>query len=214
MKLDLDRKDIFRIVGLGYKKKTPEDLKYARFNRRMIAVTLDSLVLLFLSPFLDQAFDYLYGPIIFDPVAFDQQLSAQVDEAAAAHLYWTTIYKEGLLARWFYNLMFQFGVLGFLTGLCWWKWSSTPGKMIMRIKIVDATTEQPMTLLQVLARILGYYVSGFCLGLGFLWMNFNKRRQGWHDIIAHTAVIVVPWGPFNPGGKKQDAKPATPAADQ
>jgi uncharacterized RDD family membrane protein YckC len=38
-------------------------------------------------------------------------------------------------------------------------------------------------------RYIGYFVSGLALGIGFLWVAFDSRKQGWHDKIAGTVVI-------------------------
>ncbi len=67
--------------------------------------------------------------------------------------------------------------------------SATPGKMIFGAKIVDARTGGPMTTGQCIGRYLGYYVSLFALCLGFLWVAFDPRKQGFHDKLAGTVVI-------------------------
>lgn len=38
-------------------------------------------------------------------------------------------------------------------------------------------------------RYIGYMVSSLLVGLGFLWIAIDKKRQGWHDKIAGTYVI-------------------------
>lgn len=56
-------------------------------------------------------------------------------------------------------------------------------------KIVDAATggnPQPM---QLVVRYIGYYVSALGLCLGFIWVAFDKRKQGWHDKMAGTVVV-------------------------
>ena len=42
---------------------------------------------------------------------------------------------------------------------------------------------------QLIGRYLGYYVSTIPLMLGFLWVAFDARKQGWHDKMANTVVI-------------------------
>lgn len=73
-----------------------------------------------------------------------------------------------------------------------WLWSklqATPGKMVMSAKIVDADTGAEPTLKQLLIRYLGYFVSAIPLCLGFLWVGLDRRKQGWHDKMANTAVV-------------------------
>jgi uncharacterized RDD family membrane protein YckC len=38
--------------------------------------------------------------------------------------------------------------------------------------------------------LLGYPVSMSAFFLGFLWMLWDPRQQGWHDKIARTLVVV------------------------
>ena len=70
----------------------------------------------------------------------------------------------------------------------WFYKSATPGKMAMKLKIVDAKTGEKPTLGQFLLRYVGYFLSSILL-LGFIWVAFDKRKQGWHDKIAGTVVI-------------------------
>ena len=73
--------------------------------------------------------------------------------------------------------------------LLWRKYQATPGKLAISARIVDARTGRPATTAQYVARYLGYYVSLVFLGLGYIWVAFDDRRQGWHDKIAGTIVI-------------------------
>ena len=67
--------------------------------------------------------------------------------------------------------------------------SATIGKMLTRMKIVDAKTGKPASALQCVVRYVAYFVSALALGLGFLWVAFDKKKQGWHDKIARTLVV-------------------------
>lgn len=40
-----------------------------------------------------------------------------------------------------------------------------------------------------IARVLGTMVSGLFLGLGYIWIGVDARKQGWHDKIAGTYVV-------------------------
>ena len=39
---------------------------------------------------------------------------------------------------------------------------------------------------------VGYAVSSLMLGLGFLWLFVDKRRQAWHDMMVQSLVVVRP----------------------
>ena len=66
---------------------------------------------------------------------------------------------------------------------------ATPGKMALSIRIVDATTGGPPSTGQCVGRYFAYFVSIFPLGLGLIWVAFDRRKQGWHDKLAGTVVI-------------------------
>jgi uncharacterized RDD family membrane protein YckC len=72
----------------------------------------------------------------------------------------------------------------------WIKYSGTPGKMLLDCEIVDARTGEQIDFKQIILRYLGYIVSALPFGLGFLWIMLDKRKQGWHDKIAGTVVII------------------------
>jgi uncharacterized RDD family membrane protein YckC len=38
-------------------------------------------------------------------------------------------------------------------------------------------------------RYIGFVISALFFGLGFIWVAFDKKRQGWHDKIAGSYVI-------------------------
>ena len=67
--------------------------------------------------------------------------------------------------------------------------SATPGKMVLGLTIVDATTGGKPSTGQFIGRYLGYYVSTIPLLLGLIWVGIDKRKQGWHDKLAGTVVI-------------------------
>ncbi len=74
--------------------------------------------------------------------------------------------------------------------LFWMGYAATPGKMLLDCEIVDARTGERIRFKQAMLRYLGYIVSALPLGLGFLWVMWDKRKQGWHDKIAGTVVII------------------------
>jgi uncharacterized RDD family membrane protein YckC len=77
--------------------------------------------------------------------------------------------------------------------LLFWKFkSATPGKIMMGLSIVDATTGDTPSMLRLVMRYFGYIVSAIPFLLGFFWVAWDKRKQGFHDMIGNTVVIVNP----------------------
>lgn len=73
--------------------------------------------------------------------------------------------------------------------LFWIGRSATPGKMAIGAEIIDARTGGKPTTGQFIGRYFAYYVSMLPLFLGFLWIAFDRRKQGWHDKLAGTVVV-------------------------
>ena len=71
----------------------------------------------------------------------------------------------------------------------WLTKQATPGKMVISAKIVDARSGGKISAGQAVVRYLGYFVSLLVLGLGIVWVAFDRRKQGWHDKLARTVVV-------------------------
>lgn len=71
----------------------------------------------------------------------------------------------------------------------WLTKQATPGKMVFGARVVDAQTGGPLSVGQSIGRYLGYYVAMLPFFLGFFWIGFDPRKQGWHDKLAGTVVI-------------------------
>ncbi len=85
----------------------------------------------------------------------------------------------------FINYIFPIAVT-----LAFWSYkSATPGKMAIKAIIVDAKTGQKPSTAQFVIRYIGYIVSMIPLFLGFLWVAWDSKKQGWHDKLAGTVVI-------------------------
>jgi uncharacterized RDD family membrane protein YckC len=93
---------------------------------------------------------------------------------------------------WIYYLMALFLDMVYFT---WFHGSvgQTPGKMLLGLRVVQVTGES-MTFGHAFLRWTGYLISKIAVYLGFLWIAFDRRKQGWHDKIAGTVVVTVKKG--------------------
>ena len=64
----------------------------------------------------------------------------------------------------------------------------TLGKWITGIKVVDLEGYLPGPK-AIPREIAGRFVSLIVIGIGVLWIIFDKKNQSWHDKIAGTIVI-------------------------
>jgi TonB family protein len=66
----------------------------------------------------------------------------------------------------------------------------TPGKFLMRIRVVDKRNSCLPGIGRMLVReTIGKVVSGAFLSLGYFWAIWDKDSQAWHDKIAGTVVL-------------------------
>lgn len=77
--------------------------------------------------------------------------------------------------------------------ILFWRFkSATPGKIMMGMSIVDATTGDTPGMPKLILRYFGYVISVVPCLLGFFWVAWDKRKQGFHDMIANTVVVINP----------------------
>lgn len=66
----------------------------------------------------------------------------------------------------------------------------TPGKWLLGEQVVNKEDGGfPGLSRMFLREIVGKFVSGLFLGVGFFWAIFDKDAQAWHDKIAGTVVV-------------------------
>ncbi len=84
-----------------------------------------------------------------------------------------------VLAKWAYFVLF--------TGLK----GQTPGKMVVGLRVVDDRGNVPGIARAIMREVVGKFISGLVLNLGYLWVIWDGQKQGWHDKIADTYVVRV-----------------------
>lgn len=99
------------------------------------------------------------------------------------------ISESACVAIAFYSVLYILSQVILL--VLWYKKQASIGKMAISAKIVDAKTGKAPTKKQLIGRYFAYLLSTLPLGLGFLWIAFDSKKQGWHDKLAGTAVIYV-----------------------
>jgi uncharacterized RDD family membrane protein YckC len=151
--------------------------EYVGFWARLGASIIDSvLVMLVIAPF----WWWLYGQEVL------AELSTSFDTSTAV-LSSTSLE----LARGPLDVLLSYVFPAIAVVVFWITRQATPGKMLLGMRIVDARTGGPLSAGQAIGRYLGYYLCIFSLFLGFIWVAFDARKQGWHDKLAGTVVVRV-----------------------
>jgi len=66
----------------------------------------------------------------------------------------------------------------------------TPGKALLGLKIMRRNGAR-ISFGRSLVRFFAYWISAIPLFLGFLWILWDPKRQGWHDKIVDTQVFYT-----------------------
>lgn len=133
--------------------------EYVGFWKRVFASIIDTLILLF----------------VILPIA-----------VAVYGTQYFALYYAGKTAL--FDFLVQF-VMPAVAVIVFWRFrGATPGKILISAKIVDAQTLGPPSTGKLVGRYFAYLVSCIFM-LGFIWIAFDKRKQGWHDKLAGTLVI-------------------------
>lgn len=136
-----------------------DEIKYAGFWRRLLATSIDGCIMTLFGV-------GLYFALGANPFSADSEKSAQL---LSNLLY--------LILSAAYSIFFWINHDG-----------ATPGKKMLAIKVIRVD-DKPISVSTAIIRELGYYVSIVPIGLGYLWVGWDKKKQGWHDKLAGTVVV-------------------------
>ncbi len=123
----------------------------------------------------------------------DRFLAMTLDTVLTVLLFFLLIFVVSLMGGGDSEPILQ--VIGFASSVLynWYFWTrrdgQTPGKFVLKIRVIKADGS-PLSDTDALIRAIGYYVSSFVLGLGYIWAIFNKKNQTWHDKLARTYVVT------------------------
>ena len=77
----------------------------------------------------------------------------------------------------------------YFIGLWAWK-GQTLGQAVVKVKVIKKDG-LPVDLRVATLRWMGFWGCILTLGIGFLWILFDKKKQGLHDKLADTYVIRI-----------------------
>jgi uncharacterized RDD family membrane protein YckC len=148
-------------AATGSKRKTR--VKTIGFGRRLVSTLWDGLLIFFMS--------FILIIVIAFVEIFAASFMRDSELPITQMTFWTGI---------FLSLLYYVGM--------WTTSGQTIGKATLGIKVVGKNGK-PLPVGRALLRWIGFIISGVVFSLGFLWININKQRRGWHDIIAGSYVV-------------------------
>jgi uncharacterized RDD family membrane protein YckC len=149
--------------------------KYAGFWRRFIAYSIDGFIIsiIFVVLAIIAGIAFFAGSMSGGNNAWIAEMS---DPARIVSL---------TLWFWLFSLLINTAYFTYFHGST----GRTPGKMLLGLQVVS-TEGVNISYGVAFLRSVGYLVSSFVFCLGFIWIGFDSKKQGWHDKIAGTVVII------------------------
>jgi uncharacterized RDD family membrane protein YckC len=149
--------------------------KYAGFWRRLVAYLIDStiIIVVFFVLFMIAMMAFLFG-----------SMSGNSSKWLANLMDPTRVFSI-LIFTWIFYAAMTIAYFTYFHGTT----GRTPGKMLLGLQVLSADGTSISFGIAFL-RAVGYLVSGALFNIGFIWAAFDKRKQGWHDKIADTVVII------------------------
>jgi predicted Zn finger-like uncharacterized protein len=144
-----------------------DDTRYAGFWIRVAAAIIDSLLV----GMVQMLVSLLFGG-----------LTATLTGGYNAEAAWMP-----LVMTWLFSTTVGFAYYVVFTGAC----GQTPGKMLVRIRVVRGNGDAIGYGRALLREVPGKMLSGLLLCIGYLMVAFDARKQGLHDKLADTCVVHI-----------------------
>ncbi|HET7465783.1 MAG TPA: RDD family protein [Candidatus Dormibacteraeota bacterium] len=74
----------------------------------------------------------------------------------------------------------------------WGTSGQTIAMRLFHLRVVDATTGAPIGIGRAIVRWLMTLVNSWACYIGWIWVAFDARKQGWHDKVASSVVLQTP----------------------
>lgn len=159
------------------------DVRHVGFGRRLLAAIIDGIIVSVISQFITAPIGAVFGITTMTPFATGNQVP---DETQAMAMIGAAFGVLGLV----FIISIVLNTL-YYAGMLVYKQGQTLGKMALGIRVVSVDGQPISWGKAILREIIGKFVSGLVIGLGYLWVFWDSKKQAWHDKIAGTYVIYA-----------------------
>lgn len=212
------------------KRKVPDphEIIYGTLNDRVFANAVDTgiIIMLFFKVF------YWISQFV-DDTGSNQLMNNAILQGASQDQLTRIATDTDFFGNLFQSYALQLSFIGMIVVALWHYSATSPGKWLMRLRVVNEADGIPIKAGQAVLRYVSYFASpmlgltimlfllpiigagigtlvGFVIALaGFFWVGWDDKKQGWHDKIAGTAVIKVKHWQFK--ASKTSEYPVQPA---
>lgn len=167
-----------------------KQIVYSRFIHRLFAMMIDMLIVSFIVSVIMSFFSKYIFLYIFQDFFISRNIDVSsmeaIAEASRGDEFVQYASESGGLTFMLLMMGIQFSLIGIYLVALWHKFGTTPGKAMMRLKIVDADNyDKKPPLINLIKRFFAYFISFPLL----LMIMFNSKGLALHDRIANTVVI-------------------------
>ncbi|KYH12588.1 RDD family protein [Neorickettsia sp. 179522] len=172
-----------RLFSFPHKNKTDSrGVIYASQFKRSVSTITDLLfcvlILKVSGYFLSFLVDLQFPVEVLERYRFGLPIS-QAEKALTIEFY-----KSVLVVQ-----VFQLILLATLFVTCWHRFGCTPGKWILRLRLLDDETLEKPSVSACIKRLIILPFSLLIFFLGIFWSLFDRKSRTWHDIFAGTVVV-------------------------
>ena len=150
----------------------PATAQYAGFWIRLVAAFIAGMILGIIGFIIQAVFGGVFGVALLT--------GPQEPSPATAGLF-AGIFGAMLFISIAIEIVYYVGLTG--------TYGATVGKMILGLKVVDTNGQKIGFGKAALREVVGKWISGLVFGLGYIWVAFDPKKQGWHDKLAGTYVV-------------------------
>ena len=163
---------------------------YVGFWRRTVALIIDGIILSIVSyailiPAMLGALNAADLSLLGSPGAYYRDPASGVYLADPAVM--------AVVGRLLTRMFAALGVIFLLQAVYFvglWAWrGATLGQLALGVEVRSENDGRRIGVGRALLRYIGFLISSSVLLLGFIWVAFDRRKQGWHDKIAGTLVV-------------------------
>lgn len=177
-----------------FSKKSDDgsEFEYASFTVRTFAISIDMLLLfIFMAPIFGWLSQLIFPEFYLQ--GGDEKAQAIIMAWGNGQLARDAAMQEmqamGLFDKMGLDYFLQLFVSGVLIVLSWVKYDTTPGLLMFRCRVADATTGESPTLKRYIIRYVVGVIAIAPFMLGVLMMFFNARKMALHDLAANTVIL-------------------------
>ncbi|ETO91601.1 MAG: RDD containing domain protein [Candidatus Xenolissoclinum pacificiensis L6] len=174
-----------RVYRKGFVRIVPgDDIEYVGHTMRYILIIVDILILVIMFRPVDYVLGHTFARCDIVPMEIIQKTTLGETLTVQDKRMISSIVKCRALSQ-----MLELAIILSMYVLFWVKYSFTPAMFLFGMRILRANDLKKMSIYDALKRVLGILISILPVGIGFFWMMFDKKSQGWHDKISGTVII-------------------------